>query len=218
MDNYFEATRNHIAVVPRQSHAVNMSGMLREDTCNHHFSGVDEDAGMKEMSSQKLRKVSISNWVEYGERWSTTRRVCFASNFRNPQNLYFQISSLLCSATPSSHPIHHPRSPSTTQRLDEPSAIDSPILIIPGGSPTSTPHPSPLSLLPTTPLSPPPPPPQLSIKKIDTMAIKVFVSHLGSPGPHRYRLVQDRLCIIRTCKVSRSTGAETWIPASARRG
>jgi len=38
-------------------------------------------------------------------------------------------------------------------------------------------------------------PSQLSINKIDTGVPKLFVSHLGSPGPHsaRYRLVQDRL-------------------------
>jgi len=69
MGNYgaVVATRNHIAVVPRQDHPVDRPGMPREDTCNHHFSGVDEDAGMKGMISQKLRKVSISNWVELGK-------------------------------------------------------------------------------------------------------------------------------------------------------
>jgi hypothetical protein len=56
-------TRNHIAVVPRQGHAVEMTGMPREGACNHHFSGVDEDAGMKGMQP-RTRKVSISNWVE----------------------------------------------------------------------------------------------------------------------------------------------------------
>ena len=59
MDNYGAATvtRNHIAVVPRQGHhAADNIGMPREDTCNHHFSGVDKDAGMKGMGSQNLGK------------------------------------------------------------------------------------------------------------------------------------------------------------------
>ena len=60
MDNYgpVVVTQNHIAVVPRQDHAADVTGMPREDTCNHHFSGVDEDAGMKGMSSQKLRSIN----------------------------------------------------------------------------------------------------------------------------------------------------------------
>jgi len=54
MGNYgaVVATRNHITVVPRQSHASEKTGITREDTSNHYFSGVDEDAGMMGMGCQ----------------------------------------------------------------------------------------------------------------------------------------------------------------------
>ena len=87
-------------------------------------------------------------------------------------------------------PQHH------STRLDEPfnrqPTSETPGGMILGTSPTSTRF---LRTSPSPPTHPPsPPPPQLSINKIDTGVPKLFVSHLGSPGPHsaRYRLVQDR--------------------------
>jgi len=56
--------------------------MPREDTCNHHFSGVDEDAGMKGMGSQKLRKVSLLiGWSKVSAQ--QPGGACFASFKKN---------------------------------------------------------------------------------------------------------------------------------------